>query len=365
MKMHWPTFAHLCLLLAATSCRRGDDPRFDKAGILQATVEGIIVPYHQQFETAAMRLQDQVAIFATAPDSAQLTLVRTAWVSCDLAWKRCEMFELGRIKEGYLFTRIGKWPISPDQIGDVLAGTDPLDATAIERVGSSGKGLSALEYVLYDQAQAITLAQLTTDSGATRRMAYLIALTQNLQDKATELFQIWAPEGSDYGSEFAQSTASGIDDPISMLVNAMIAQLEEIAKRKLGTPIGKFDLGTVQLDALEAGRSLQSLTLMQENLAALEQGYLGPHGDDGIDAIVRSMRAMHGDVLLADKLSQQFATTRAAFAAIVGPIENTLLTQHAQLENAYQQCKALLVLLKSDLESALSITVTVSDADGD
>ena len=59
------------------------------------------------------------------------------------------------------------------------------------------------------------------------------------------------------------------------------------------------------------------------------------------------------------------ADTIAAVNAIPEPLSDAVVNQAPTVENAYNEIQKLVVMLKSDMASALSILITYTDADGD
>jgi predicted lipoprotein len=217
---------------------------------------------------------------------------------------------------------------------------------------------------LFDAGVQATLAAFTSDSLASARRAYLKGLADNLESKAREVHGIWSSDGGDYGRQLAASTATGIQDPMGLVVNAMIAMLEEVTKTKIGKPFGKFDLGILQPELVESFRANVSLPLIRANMVALESMYNGS-STSGLDQALDDLHALYGEDPLSTTITQAFTASIQALDQITLPLQDAMIGQHAQVEAAYQALKALVILFKTDLCSAMNLTVTVSDADGD
>lgn len=337
---------------------------YDKAAILEDVAHGQILPHLGYCLSATDSLASAIGHFCQKLDTASLTVARQQWVQAALRWKASEAFDFGLARDRYVHSRIGKWPTDVGIITSKIGSGAVMDSTFFEGLGATSRGLYALEYLLFSHDASTTLNLFTTDSLAGPRGLYLQGLAGNLVEKTRELHSLWSASGDNYAHEFGHSTASGLQDPMGLLVNAMISMLEEVTKTKIGKPFGKFDLGILQPDAVESTRANVSLELVRANVAALEAVYVGG-STTGLDRALDDLHARYGEAALSTTIAQQFATVRHALDAITVPLQDALISQHDQVEAAYQALKALIVLFKSDMCSAMSITVTVSDTDGD
>jgi uncharacterized protein len=367
--MRQPTrFWMFCLLslgCTISGCQRQADVYdYDRVGILEEIAQSEILPSLTYLRFATDSLRSSVTQFTQLPTVSTLTAARAQWIKANLGWKACEIFQIGPVKDRRLQSRISKWPTDSGLIEAELGSVTAMDQAYFEALGATSRGLPALEYLLFGGDTSMVLQQFTTDSAAVRRQDYLLGLAENLHFKVGELQQLWMPSGENYAYEFAHSTATGLEDPIGQLVNAMISMMEEVAKSKIGKPLGKFDLGILHPDAVESTYANVSKELIRANVVALQAAYLGT-GHTGLDMALDELHASYGVVALSATITQQFTTTIAAIDQVTLPLQDALVTQHDQVEAAYQAMKELIVLFKADLCSAMSITVTVTDADGD
>jgi predicted lipoprotein len=103
--------------------------------------------------------------------------------------------------------------------------------------------------------------------------------------------------------------------------------------------------------------------MSQQNLVAVLQGaqklYRSADGQ-GLDGYVKQLNAP-----LAERLTRQFDAAIAACQAIGAPLEKVVPDNRVAVERAYEQTHALEVLCKTDLASALGVTLTFSGNDND
>lgn len=360
----------ICLLflplfsLAALGCKEPVEYHYDKSAVLTDVAYGQILPSTAGFMIETASLAGSAEAFVAGVDSATLVALQSQWERCVLKWKACEVFDFGVAKDSYLPGRIGKWPSDPDIIEGKIAGADSLDVAFFQNLGATARGLYALEYLLFDRSLPTTLADFSSGSLAARRRAFLLGTSWELHAKAQEWHGLWSAAPDEYARKWANSSETGLEDPAGLLVNGMISLLEEVAKVKVGKPFGKFDLGILHPDAVESPRTGTSLALIRANLASLEAVFRG--GDHtGLDQALNDLHATYGDEDLSAAIIQEFGVVYHAMDQITMPLQDALINQHEQVEDLYEALKAMTVLFKADVSSAMSITVTVSDTDGD
>ncbi|MFN8393201.1 MAG: imelysin family protein [Bacteroidia bacterium] len=345
-------------------CKDPVEYNYDKATLLTDVAHGQILPSAAEFLIAADSLEGAAEAFVAAVDSVQLAALKAQWEVAVLKWKTCEVDDFGVAKDSYLSGRIGKWPCDPAIIEGKIAGTDSMDAAFFQNLGATARGLYAIEYLLFEHDPATTLTEFTSSQFALRRLTYLRGVATEVHSKAQEWHDLWSTAPENYAHEWANSSATGLEDPAGLLVNGIISVLEEVTKVKVGKPFGKFDLGILHPESVESPRTGISLALFRANLNSLEAIFRGT-SETGLDQALDELHASYGEAALSSAIAQQFAAANHAMDQITMPFQDALINQHQQVEDLYQALKALTVLFKADVSSAMSITVTVSDTDGD
>jgi predicted lipoprotein len=116
---------------------------------------------------------------------------------------------------------------------------------------------------------------------------------------------------------------------------------------------------TRQLYRVERHRSGSSLEGTLVCLEGAKSIYLG-EGGLGLREAVKAVNPG-----LASRVTKQFEAAESATRAIGIPLEQAVAERNAVLETAYQQTRALEILIKVDVVSALGVTLTFSSNDGD
>ncbi len=353
-------------VMVATGCHKKTDeqPDFDRGIMLAGIAANVALPAYQSFITVSDSLLGTLQVLQAQPTIAHLASAQAQWVATARAWKVCQLFNLGLVSDQYLQNRIHTWPVKTAFVDEFIADTGTLTEAFIDTKGSSSKGLAAIEYLLFSPAgNAVTMDSLTGWFGA-RRLQYMTAVAQNMCSTARQMNDLWRVDGGNYYGTFVSATAVGVEGSTNIFVNKMIEYLEYMLNTKIGKPIGKQTGAEMNAELQEAWRSNTSVTLLKANLETLKQAFHGgtQSTDKGIDDYLNAVNARYDDGLLTAKIDSQFY----AISAVYNKLSENLLASNAQdVEKAWTETRALLVLFKVDVVSNLSITLTLNDNDGD
>ena len=327
---------------------------FDRRAMLADLVDTAILPAHEAVAQTAAALEQAVATLAAEPTTTHLEAAQAAWHSAAAAWARSEVYGLRFAM--LASNQVKKWPVNTGFIEEALGAEEPLDEAFVDGSGSNAKGLAAIEYFLFSQAQPndeIVQGLLAEP----RRMDYLVALSQNLTHKANELLDLWSPAGDDRARAFIQADdGKDVQGSISMIANEAIALVETIAREKIDSPLSGV-YAQASPEAVESRYAGHSLPLIVANLRGV-QGLL----DAGLAGYLNFLQ---GDALLSTAIDNQIEEAIAALDAIDLPLQQAVLDDPDAVREARDAVNALLVLLKVDMANQMSITVTLSDNDGD
>jgi predicted lipoprotein len=339
-------------------------PAFDRSAMLGQILETVILPGNSALTAAAGALDAAARGFVESPSDATLANVRSEWYSTEIAWKRVEMFQFPGMLliHNAIETRPARVPFIEGLIDSPADSTAPgtLDAATIESLGSTSKGLGAIEYLIFESPEhAAPVLEAFT---APARGALLVALTSNLAAKTAELERFWTPAGQNYGQTFRENDSEGADiqGSVSLLANRLIEQYEMVMQRKFGVPMGRTTDGVPDPESVESPLTGRSLDLLIANLESVLRTF-----DAGLDDYVDYLQDAPPETSLSASIHSQFASVFEALDQIETPLELAVVEDSATVAAAYEEMRPLLVFLKTDMAAQLGITVTFSDADGD
>lgn len=321
-----------------------------------------VLPLNLSFVSATETLKNSIATFNEESTLADLEIVQNHWVDMLKIWKQLELYNLGLVEDSFIHFEINRWETNTGNVDDYILGTETLNETFINGIGSSSKGISAMEYLLFsDENNDTVLSSFTTNSNAERTLNYLKALSENLATKSNELYSIW----ENYEIEFTSSLESGINGSQNQLTNAMITLIEEIIISKLGDPLGDKTGGVIDVEALEAYRSRSSLIIIQEHLNELKNCYDGDFIQNSNDIGYDDHLVLIGKEDLDTLIVNAFSLCQEKLDAISSSLYVELTENHQNVTDLQDAFSDLLVLIKVDMASAIGTTVTVNDNDGD
>ena len=355
------TESTLPVTTSVTAAGAGETPparagTFDRRAMVGNMVETLILPLNAQLATEAVTLEETVAQFAANPTPATLAAAQMQWRTTAEAWARVEPFAVRFTM--LVQNQIKKWPINHAFIDGFITGDEPIDEAFISGSGSTVKGLAALEYLLFAPAGSDEdiVAALTADP---QRMAYLVALVQNLVTTTRELNAMWSPAGDNQGQALidADFDANNVQGSISMVANQMLVLTEEIIENKLDYPLrGVF--AEAQPQAVEAPYAAYSAPLIRANLQTMQSLF-----NSGLDAYLIFLQ--DGDTTLAEAIDAQFDRAIAAVDALTPSLQSAVVESPDTVSAARDAVNDLLVLLKVDMANQMGFTITFSDNDGD
>ncbi|MEH0153269.1 imelysin family protein [Limibacter armeniacum] len=351
------------VILSLCACESDEGSRdFDKEVLLKDLATNIIVPSYTQFSDASSSFLNATVTFTETPQEDNLIALQAEWVKMTNSWASIEMVDLGPVAINYFRTYISRWPLTETAlIEEAINTTETIDETYVSNQGSTRKGLHAIEYLIFDQDND---HQKIIDAFADpNRGLYLKALAQNLVTISTQMSNDWS---NTYQAEFIEKIGNGIGTSVNDLANNIIVFAENIKNKKLGAPLGKGSL-TQELapDLVESPYSKTSVEQLKENLTSLKLYFEG-NGGTGLAKLIDFSTENTENHQLSEKIISQIEGIITLLDGFNTPLFTAVENQQLEQSNElYTEMENLIRLLKSDMMSALSLTLTFSDNDGD
>lgn len=322
----------------------------------------VIASGYLDLAKSCRELTNAVAQLVRTPDQASLDPARKSWLAAADAANRIRCFQSGPIIDRGFLSTFYYWQVLPMRIEGAAEATNSFEQAFVDEVGSTSKGLFAIEYLLFDRipspltqgAKAGTALELL--SGSPARGAFLQALARDLETKAGLIAADWAAPGE--ASALSNFVAAG-HESVNILVNQLAMITEDAAEKHLNfvldlpTPISQH---RHRVERSPSGSSLEGVLRTIEGFETIYRGGDGLGLDDAISRVNPSLQ---------ERLDKQFANAFAATRAIGQPLEQAIVDHRPLIEKAYEQLRALEILFKVDVVSALGVTLTFSSADGD
>jgi predicted lipoprotein len=374
--MRYTKFLLVVLFLSSIgisqSCRKTEVAEYNRLLLTQELIEHVILPRYEDFLDEVVYLQSIVNVFADNLDIDNYMLMTKKWLDAKKAYKLIELYNVGDVYDTYAYNKLNKWPCNTVFIDDMLASTETLNQSYVDTKGSTAKGLAAMEYLLYDPSLSIfeSHQRLTTSADSERRISLLQAYAEDLYFKAYFLNDFWSESGDNYGQTFViNAPILGLQSPLNIIANAMLAQAERVYTSELGQPLGNYNGGVTDATKAEAFRSKESLVCILGAIDALEEAFVGHTIGNGTGmyppiSIKHHLIACDAAETVND-IHSNLNEARTILNTYQGSLEYGLESNPEPLNECRQYIKNIVVLLKTEVFPALGITVTFNDNDGD
>jgi len=341
----------------------GDDTTLDQTEFLENIGENLIVDGYEDFLSQASDLNTSALAFEESPNISNLDQLRASWLSAYLSWQRVAFYNFGPAESNAILS-INYYPTDTSLIhSNISSGSYDLNTAG----ATFSKGFPALDYLLYGYAssdQEIVDKFINNENALT----YLTDLTANILSLADGVSNNW----SSYVETFKNNKGTSSGSSLSLLVNAWSQYMEvHVRNAKIGTPNGNSVVSSERLgpfpEKAEAFYSPYSLELLKEAHSAITNFYMGrsDNGTDGVgiyDLLVE-LNAQEGT--LAGDYKDLLDEVTSQLNAINVPLEQAIEEQGEDVTAIFDNYKAIVALLKVDIVSSLSISITYADNDGD
>lgn len=341
----------------------------DRKVILTHLADNVIIPAYGNFKAKLDLMVTKGDAFAAKPDAATLKDFRAAWVEAYTEWQKVELFDFGPAERQTLRNFFNIYPASEKGINDNIA--DP-SANLEVPASFAQQGFPALDYLLngLGSTDATILGFYTTAPDAAKRIVYIKRLTgrmKTLLDKVTT-------EWTTYRETFITKTGLDIGSSTSLMVNGFVLHYERfIRSGKFGIPSGAMLNGVVSADKVEAFYKKDiSKTLAQTAHQAVIDFFNGKNIKTGADGpsfktylVALGAKDSATGQSLAEIINNQFASSKTKMEVLKPNLYEEVKTNNQAMIAVYTEMQKAVRMLKVDMTSAMSITITYTDNDGD
>lgn len=347
-------------LMSVFCCNKNtsDNPQqeFNRSEMLSNIYTTSIAKFNTEFNKNTFVLDSLIRTFRTHNTLVELEKIRNVWKETISSWKKSEMYDFTFISKKNLHNSIDKWPVNKDFLDTRLADSTFYTDTLIEQLGSTVKGIHALEYILFRTNDNEVIQLLTYP----KSHSFVAAIASNLHFKSSELISLWKNSKQAY----INNLSSDFEGSINQLVNNQLRMLESMVGQKLGKPMGKSNGGSYDVDKLESGFSEESFQNLKDNFESLKLSYYG-NNSLGVKNMLTYQLLFYRKYELSIQMDLAFSKCKSLFENNNKSLKWLLTNNPNYLDSLYESLRELLILFKVDLSSALSVLLTFNDNDGD
>lgn len=357
--------AALFMLLAIACNKTSDDVSpsndLDRQPMLSNYANNYIVPAYADMVAKLTTLRSNIQTFTNAPDNTTKEAAINSFRAAYTTWQKVDMLEFGPAEDVLLRSYVNTYPVTVSKLdGNISSGSYDL-----ETFGSKdAQGFPAIDYLL----NGLDVSMYTTDANASNRKQYLLAVVDKMLEKVNKVNSDWAT----YKENFIANTATDANSSISIMVNNYVMYYERYLRGgKVGLPVGAMT-GIAKADISEAYYSQElakefvvtALTAVRDFYSG--KSYSGASSGEGMKSYLAALGTTDNNgMLMADVVETEMNQAITAVGSLNGTIVEAVNNNRTQVLEAYEEVQDVVPLLKVDMVSAFSISITYTDNDGD
>ena len=348
---------------------QNDIPEFDRSTILKNYAENIIIPRYNDFKADVDALKIAVDDFTTSPNSANFDKAHSQWFTAYKTWQYVEMFNIGKAEQIMYFNTINTYPVDELRINDNISSKRYELSNANDW---SSQGLSGVDYMLHgvSDTKEKVIQKYVDDSNYGDYLKNLLAIMTKNTD---EIVQDWPT----YKDSFIQSSGNSNTSALNMITNDFVYYFEKgLRANKIGIPAGVYSGGNTLPSKVEAyyssKNSFQDISkdLAKEAVIASENLFLGK----AATGVTGPSLKTYLDYIYAADVNKEnlspiiisnFQKAKQAIDLLDSNFVDQINNDKLKMLNAFDKLQAIVVNMKTNMLSLLSIQVDYIDADGD
>ena len=361
MKNTWILFSAICLIVFACKKDKEDDlvEEFDKKEMLANYANKVIEPRYEKLSSNLSKLQLELDSFNVATNNQNLAQLKEAFNKTYKAWQAVSYLEFGPAESYALKSTFNVFPVDTNRINQNIASGSYVLGSASN---ISAIGLPALDFLLNRGRSETETLSFFTGSDSNKHKQYLQDVVSQLSSNLSNVVNQWS---STYSNRFINADGTSQGSSVSNMINALNLDFEKfIRDGKVGIPLGIRSLGTPLPEKSESYYGKESRLLLRESIAELQTYFNGDNGI-GFDDYLDHLDAKHGTQSLSSKINNQFRAIIEKIDGLTNPIDHAVISNNSSVQEVYNEMQKMVVLLKVDLSSALSVLITYQDNDGD
>ncbi|MBC7653253.1 MAG: imelysin family protein [Oligoflexus sp.] len=342
----------------------------DRKALLTNLSDNIIVPAYADFKTQFDNMLAKSDAFTATPNTANLIAFRASWRVAYINWQKVEMFDFGPGQTYAIRAHFNIYPTNVSTIANnIAAGNTNLEVPA----SYAAQGFPAIDYLIngIGNSDAEIVAEYTSATDATKKINYLKRITNQMNTVFNQVYTAWK---GDFATTFKSKTAIDAGSSTSTLINGYILNFERyIRSGKIGIPAGSMTPGTNFPQKVEAFYTKDlALTLAKTAQTATYNFFLGKSYQNQtagysiknyLDAL--NVKDATSGKLLSEIVTQQFDVIDVQLNGLQNNLYSEVINNNQKMINTYTEMQKLVRLLKVDMTSAMSITISYTDNDGD
>ena len=344
-------------------------PEFDRSTILENYLENIIIPRYTDFLDEIQGLKASTNDFTQTPNTSNLQKLHDSWLESYKKWQHIEMFNIGKAEELMYLQKMNAYPADNSRI-EANVSSSKTDLTSANDFTS--QGFPAIDYMIHGVAtDFVSVSNIYANDS--KYGDYLKVLVDVMIQNTGDIIQDW----SSTKDSFIQSSGNSNTSSLNMVTNDFVYYFEKgLRANKIGIPAGRYSGGDALPSKVEAYYSSKnsfqdvSKILAMEAVVASENFFTGKSSTGAMGASLKTyLDYIHASDVNKENLSpliiSNFQEAKQAVNQLDANFINQINNDQLKMMNAFNKLQAIVVNLKTNMLSLLSIQVDYTDADGD
>jgi hypothetical protein len=346
-----------------------DTNAVNRKAMLTNIADNIVIPSYGKFKVKLDAMTVKSTAFTNAPGTVTLTEFRAAWVDAYVEWQKVELFDFGPGQVDAIRSYFNIYPANESLIAANINTGITINLELPTNYPT--QGFPTLDYLIngLGATDATILTFYTTAPDATKRIDYVKRLVQRMNTVFNKVNTDWVT----YRNQFVDKTGIDASSSTSIMVNSYVLNYERyIRSGKFGIPSGAMVNGVVAAEKVEAlykkDISLSLAKAAQQASIDFFNGKGSVSATDGASfkTYLDGLNAKDSQgIKLSQTILNQFAATTAKMNLLTENLNNEVKTNNQKVIDVYTEMQKSVKMLKVDMTSAMSITITYTDNDGD
>lgn len=332
---------------------------YDSASLLLNIADEHIVPEYEAFSSELEKLKTASDAFVLSKTEENLQALRGALTEAYSSFQPVAKYGIGLAESTSFYANMNTFPLDESDTQINISTYETVDLTSV--LSQDTQGFPALDFLINGLANTDTdiLAFYTGDTGA-NYSGYLIKVIDRMQSLNTAILDDWK---TTYRDEFVANTGSAVTESVNVFVNAYVFYLERrLRSAKVGIPAGALTTDVFPNNIESLYNPELSKSLLQDALSSTEALYVGSTtASTSLSTILIDL----GNTELDTIIKERFSNAATVIDGLNDNLKEQVETDNDKMLAARDALQSIVTRMKVDMVSALSLSITFADNDGD
>lgn len=347
----------LAIFLFSCKKDKNQEEEVETSATMANLADQVILPSFNEFQVRLDELNENCIAFRANPDETSLTNCRMSLKSAWMRWQHVSAFTFGPAENRQMKAKFNTFPADPIGIENLVVDGN------FDTAANDEQGFGCIDFLLNERglSDQEILNKFISGDFAENRKNLLVHAASMMKNTLSAIRNDW----TNYRETFVSSTGAANGSSLSLVVNELIKDYEELKRNKIALPLGLLTLGIALPEKVEAYHAGYSSELAREQLQAIKWYFSGGEGLGLDDLLYDTGFISSNGPLLSDAIPQGFDESYELMLALSDPLSEQIDTSPDPIEQAYFNLQENLVMLKTEMPSALGVSITFADNDGD